>query len=248
MASYQATEAPVEALVPRQRGSAALGLAAMAVGATTGVIGLADPATAAERAPVPATVPDAHAPVSAQDLADAGSALLDRLRTQTTAPDADSARVAAAQAATAKARSRAQAEAAEAQAAALGQLTAPLAGLPLPAPQAAGYWSHLHTGVDLPAPAGSLVQSVGSGTIVSAGWAGSYGYRVIERLGDGTEVWYCHLSAIAVGAGQMVPAGQVLGRVGAVTPASGPQLHLEIRPDGADPVEPLSWLSAHGAL
>ncbi|RAG82895.1 M23 family peptidase, partial [Streptacidiphilus pinicola] len=39
--------------------------------------------------------------------------------------------------------------------------------------------------------------AVGAGVVTDAGWAGSYGYRVVQTLPDGTEIWYCHLSAIA---------------------------------------------------
>ncbi|MFC1404814.1 MULTISPECIES: M23 family metallopeptidase [Streptacidiphilus] len=112
--------------------------------------------------------------------------------------------------------------------------------------QSDSLWSQLHTGQDFTAPTGTPVVAVGGGTITSAGWAGAYGYRVVETLADGTEVWYCHLSVIGVGSGT-VTAGQPIGRVGATgSNVNAPHLHLEVRPSGGEPVDPAAWLSQHG--
>ncbi|MCZ9339478.1 M23 family metallopeptidase, partial [Streptomyces sp. TRM76130] len=82
--------------------------------------------------------------------------------------------------------------------------------------QAGVYWSSgYHTGLDFAAPTGTLIKAVHSGTITEAGWAGSYGYRTILTLDDGTEVWFCHQSSISVSVGQKVSTGDVIGRVGA---------------------------------
>ncbi|WP_130800284.1 transglycosylase family protein, partial [Streptomyces otsuchiensis] len=74
-------------------------------------------------------------------------------------------------------------------------------------------WSQgYHTGVDFPVPMGTSVKSVTNGTVVAAGWAGSFGYEVIVRHADGRFSQYAHLSAISVSAGQPVTTGQQLGR------------------------------------
>ncbi|WP_236655666.1 M23 family metallopeptidase [Streptacidiphilus carbonis] len=131
---------------------------------------------------------------------------------------------------------------------AVGTLVSPIAA----AVPGAGFgqsdslWSQLHTGQDFTAPTGTPVAAVGNGTITSAGWAGAYGYRVVETLADGTEVWYCHLSVIGVGGGE-VTAGQPIGRVGATgSNVNAPHLHLEVRPAGGEPVDPAAWLAQHG--
>ncbi|MGK5642858.1 peptidoglycan DD-metalloendopeptidase family protein [Streptomyces sp. URMC 126] len=111
--------------------------------------------------------------------------------------------------------------------------------------QHGGMWSHRHTGTDFAAPTGSPVKAVHGGRIVHAGWAGSYGYRIVLRLDDGTEVWFCHLSSMVVTKGK-VAAGQVIGRVGATGNVTGPHLHLEVRPHGGHPVDPLHWLRSKG--
>ncbi|MEZ0067780.1 murein DD-endopeptidase MepM/ murein hydrolase activator NlpD [Streptacidiphilus sp. MAP12-20] len=234
---------PMTAL-PRQRG-AALGLAAMAVGATS-VIGLAGPAVAADRpehsGPSGSLLVDEQAS-SFAPVADAGTALADRIRAQATHQRADAESTARREAATAAAAKAAAVE----RVRAAESLVLPVAGASTTAGygQSGSYWSHLHTGLDFAAPAGTPVRAVGAGVVTSAGWAGSYGYRVIETLPDGTEIWYCHLSAIAVGAGS-VTGGQPIGRVGSTGNSTGPHLHLEVRPSGGDPVDPTDWLTAHG--
>ncbi|GAA1924982.1 M23 family metallopeptidase [Streptantibioticus ferralitis] len=110
---------------------------------------------------------------------------------------------------------------------------------------ASSLWASAHTGQDFAAPTGTPVMAIHSGTITSAGWAGSYGYRIVLTLDDGTELWYCHLSSMVKTGGQ-VSTGEVIGRVGATGNVTGPHLHLEVRPGGGWPVDPLPWLWDHG--
>lgn len=111
--------------------------------------------------------------------------------------------------------------------------------------QSGNMWSANHTGEDFAAPTGTPVKAVGGGTITQAGWAGAYGYRIVLTLDDGTELWFCHLSSMVVTSGK-VAAGDVIGRVGATGNVTGPHLHLEVRPDGGGPVDPLPWLRDRG--
>lgn len=107
-------------------------------------------------------------------------------------------------------------------------------------------WQNDHTGQDFAAQAGTPVMAVHSGTVKEAGWAGSYGYRIVLELGDGTEVWYCHLSSMNVSAGSEISTKDVIGNVGSTGNSTGPHLHLEVRPGGGDPIDPLSWLRGKG--
>ncbi|MEU8786338.1 M23 family metallopeptidase [Streptomyces sp. NPDC048637] len=111
--------------------------------------------------------------------------------------------------------------------------------------QAGDRWAADHTGQDFAAPTGTPVKAVHSGTITQAGWAGSYGYRIVLTLDDGTELWFCHLSSMVKTSGK-VNTGDVIGRVGATGNVTGPHLHLEVRPDAGDPVDPMPWLRDHG--
>ncbi|MFG2943199.1 M23 family metallopeptidase [Streptomyces sp. NPDC048282] len=114
--------------------------------------------------------------------------------------------------------------------------------------QAGSMWSSgYHTGLDFAAPTGTLIKAVHGGTVTEAGWAGSYGYRTILTLDDGTELWFCHQSSISVSVGQKVATGDVIGRVGATGNVTGPHLHLEVHPGGqATGIDPMTWLRGKG--
>ncbi|WP_326597712.1 M23 family metallopeptidase [Streptomyces sp. NBC_01803] len=107
-------------------------------------------------------------------------------------------------------------------------------------------WQTTHTGTDFAAPTGTPVKNVHTGTVTEAAWAGSYGYRVIVELEDGTEVWYCHLSSMSVSTGQEIVTGDTVGRVGSTGNSTGPHLHLEVRPGGDTAIDPLLWLRDKG--
>jgi murein DD-endopeptidase MepM/ murein hydrolase activator NlpD len=107
-------------------------------------------------------------------------------------------------------------------------------------------WSSVHTGLDFAAPSGTPIRSIGTGVVVSVGYDGPYGNRTVVRLADGTELWYCHQTTVQVEAGQHVRAGERVGTVGSTGNVTGPHLHLEVRPHGGDPVDPLTWLRRQG--
>ncbi|WP_241844675.1 M23 family metallopeptidase [Kitasatospora sp. CB01950] len=224
--------------LPRQSraGAPLLGVTAM-----TAALGALTAAPAQAAAPVAVTAAD-----EASDgllAGDPGLALAARIQQQAdgqrTAAD-ESARFAAAQDAEAK-RAAQQAEADRAA------HNLPVAGYQLTAhfAQSGSHWAHLHTGLDFAARTGTPVTAVTGGTVTSAGWSGPYGYRVIQTLPDGTELWYCHLSRIATASGQVAP-GTLLGAVGATGNVTGPHLHLEVRPGGGAPIDPLPWLQQLG--
>jgi len=114
--------------------------------------------------------------------------------------------------------------------------------------QAGAYWSSgYHTGLDFAAPTGTLIKAVHTGTITSAGWDGSYGYKTVLTLDDGTEVWYAHQSSISVSVGQKVNTGDVIGRVGSTGNSTGAHLHLEVHSGGSGSgIDPMAWLQSKG--
>jgi hypothetical protein len=107
-------------------------------------------------------------------------------------------------------------------------------------------WSHFHTGLDFAAPTGTPIMAVAEGTITDVGYSGAYGNRTIERLPDGTELWYCHQNEFGTEVGATVKPGQVIGYVGSTGNVTGPHLHLEVHPGGGDPVDPYTALQVHG--
>ncbi|GGQ75631.1 M23 family metallopeptidase [Streptomyces asoensis] len=214
-----------------------------------------------------------EAPVDAdENAADAGEALRSRIMAQAESQQSQVEVKALAAAAKAEADAAAQAEkeakakaaaakkkaaeeaAAKAEAARLAELakqyTLPTSSYTITSTfgQAGSLWSSgYHTGLDFAAPTGTLIKAVHSGTITEAGWAGSYGYRTILTLDDGTELWFCHQSSISVSVGQKVATGDVIGRVGATGNVTGAHLHLEVHPGGsADGIDPAAWLRGKG--
>ncbi|MFH9586687.1 transglycosylase family protein [Streptomyces luteogriseus] len=129
-------------------------------------------------------------------------------------------------------------------------LVAPVgASLGTPYRKAGSSWSKgYHTGIDFPVPTGTSVKSVAAGTVVSAGWGGSFGYQVVVQHADGRYSQYAHLSAISVRDGQSVSAGQRIGRSGSTGNSSGPHLHFEVRtgPGFGSDVDPVAYLRAGG--
>ncbi|MFE3253996.1 LysM peptidoglycan-binding domain-containing M23 family metallopeptidase [Streptomyces sp. NPDC059209] len=129
--------------------------------------------------------------------------------------------------------------------------TAPVDGAtPTTAYRAAGgsWASGYHTGVDFAAASGTTVKAVGPGTVVSAGWSGSYGNEVVIKHDDGQYSQYAHLSSLAVSAGQSVSGGDQIGLSGSTGNSTGPHLHFEIRtgPSYGSDVDPLAYLRGHG--
>ncbi|MET9661002.1 transglycosylase family protein [Streptomyces sp. NPDC006510] len=128
-------------------------------------------------------------------------------------------------------------------------LVAPVAaGIGTPYHQAGSWSSGYHTGVDFPVPTGTSIRAVASGTVVSAGWGGAYGYQVVIRHSDGKYSQYAHLSALHVREGRNVSAGQRIARSGSTGNVTGPHLHFEIRtgPGYGSDIDPLAYLRAGG--
>ncbi|WP_405527817.1 LysM peptidoglycan-binding domain-containing M23 family metallopeptidase [Streptomyces avidinii] len=115
---------------------------------------------------------------------------------------------------------------------------------------AGSMWSSgYHTGVDFIASSGTSVKAVGAGTVVSAGWSGSYGNEVVIRHADGKYSQYAHLSQLSVSSGQSVTAGQSIGLSGSTGNSTGPHLHFEIRttPSYGSDLDPIAYLRSKGA-
>lgn len=107
-------------------------------------------------------------------------------------------------------------------------------------------WEAEHGGQDFGASTGETIVAVAAGVVTEVAHAGPYGLRTIVTLADGTEVWYCHQTDVIVYPGQVVDVADPVGTVGSTGNSTGPHLHLEVRPDGGSPVDPMDWLRASG--
>lgn len=86
-----------------------------------------------------------------------------------------------------------------------------------------------HTGLDIPAPAGTAIKVSASGQVVKAGWSNSYGNHVVVDHGGGIATVYAHASKLYVSAGQQVTQGDVIAAVGTTGNSTGNHLHFEMR-------------------
>lgn len=130
----------------------------------------------------------------------------------------------------------------------LSQWVLPVTGYRLSARfgQSGSLWSNGHTGLDLAGPSGSTIVSMAAGTVTEAGFDGPYGNKTVVTLEDGTEIWYAHQSRITASAGKTVDPGEPIGFTGSTGNVTGPHLHVEIRPGGGEPIDPLRALAEHG--
>ncbi|HEV7338512.1 MAG TPA: M23 family metallopeptidase [Bosea sp. (in: a-proteobacteria)] len=87
----------------------------------------------------------------------------------------------------------------------------------------------MHAGMDFRGETGTPVRAGGAGQVLRAEVSGGYGNLVELDHGNGVTTRYAHLSAFDVKPGQLVAAGQVIGRVGSTGRSTGPHLHYETR-------------------
>jgi hypothetical protein len=126
--------------------------------------------------------------------------------------------------------------------------------------------THTHQGIDLPAREGVPVLAVAPGVVRHAthewqqGFSGYGRVVVVEHPELGAWTLYAHLSEVLVAPGEVVSAGEMLGRVGrtafthedhtAEFQTSGAHLHFEVSPrpypqDSEAPrLNPVAWLEA----
>ena len=102
-----------------------------------------------------------------------------------------------------------------------------------------------HGGADFLSPAGTLVHAPNAGRVAAARDLFFTGNTVIIDHGMGVVSLLAHLSAMNVREGDVIEAGQVIGRVGATGRVTGPHLHWGVTVTGAR-VDPLSVLSLIG--
>ncbi|MEI6288988.1 MAG: M23 family metallopeptidase [Chloroflexota bacterium] len=103
-----------------------------------------------------------------------------------------------------------------------------------------------HTGVDIPAIAGTPVLASGPGTVVWAGWGlfsntpdnikDPYGIAVAIRHDFGYNgrplfTVYAHMRSTNVAIGELINTGDQIGEVGDTGYTTGPHLHFEVRID-----------------
>lgn len=97
-----------------------------------------------------------------------------------------------------------------------------------------------HTGIDIANPTGTPIYAADNGTVVKAGWQGSYGNLVILTNTNSMQTYYAHMSQIGCKLGQEVKKGDIIGYVGSTGNSTGPHLHFEVRINGGT-TNPLTY-------
>jgi len=88
---------------------------------------------------------------------------------------------------------------------------------------------YFHSGLDFAAPLGKPVMACAPGKVILAhGDYQLHGNVIAIDHGQGVISFYIHLQKILVNEGDMVKAGQEIGKVGQTGRASGPHLHFSI--------------------
>jgi murein DD-endopeptidase MepM/ murein hydrolase activator NlpD len=128
-----------------------------------------------------------------------------------------------------------------------------LLGYPASGPITSGFGSRfhpilhiyrMHTGIDFGLSCGTAVYAAADGTVVSSGWAGGYGNRVVIDhgwvAGADLATTYNHLSRVVVHSGS-VRRGQLIAYSGTTGLSTGCHLHFEALANGTY-VDPRRYL------
>jgi murein DD-endopeptidase MepM/ murein hydrolase activator NlpD len=105
--------------------------------------------------------------------------------------------------------------------------------------------SSFHRGQDIGGSCGQSIRAAAGGTVVQAGYYGTYGNWVLIDHGNGVQTGYAHASALLVRTGQRVDSGQLIATVGTTGASSGCHLHLETHINGGA-VDPVAFLAQRG--
>lgn len=94
-------------------------------------------------------------------------------------------------------------------------------------------WGRLHRGVDLACGAGNNIYAADGGTVITAGYNGSYGNYVKINHQNGMVTTYAHASQLCVGVGDKVYQGQIIAKVGNTGNSYGAHCHFEVEVNGS---------------
>jgi len=98
-----------------------------------------------------------------------------------------------------------------------------------------------HTGVDIRAPVGSVVNATASGIVSFSGWTNGSGYIVVLEHGHGFSTAYAHNKENMVSVGQKVKKGEKIALSGSTGVTTGPHVHYEVWKDKQQ-IDPTAYL------
>ncbi|MDE7219111.1 MAG: M23 family metallopeptidase [Oscillospiraceae bacterium] len=98
-----------------------------------------------------------------------------------------------------------------------------------------------HGGIDIANSYGTDIVAADGGTVIYAGWMGSYGYLVQIDHGNGYVTYYGHNSSLVVSVGDKVYKGQHIAEMGSTGRSTGNHCHFEVRYNG-ERQNPMNYL------
>lgn len=106
-----------------------------------------------------------------------------------------------------------------------------------------GYrWNRMHKGIDIARPSNYTIKAADNGVVVSAGYDGGYGNKIVIDHKNGYRTVYAHLASMSVSEGQTVSSGSKIGIMGRTGNSTGVHLHFEVYLNGKL-LDPLSKLN-----
>ncbi|MBL91562.1 MAG: hypothetical protein CMH56_07085 [Myxococcales bacterium] len=106
--------------------------------------------------------------------------------------------------------------------------------------------THISKGLHIRAKMGEDVKVFAAGTVVHVGWMRGFGRIIIINHGESVHSLFAHLSDALVMAGDQVPSGAAIGKVGDTESLDGPKLYFELRHRG-QAKNPLKLLKTAGS-
>jgi murein DD-endopeptidase MepM/ murein hydrolase activator NlpD len=94
-------------------------------------------------------------------------------------------------------------------------------------------WGRAHKGIDIARPSNRTIKAADNGKVVSAGYDGGYGNKIVIDHQNGLRTVYAHLASIDVSVGQTVSQGSSIGIMGSTGNSTGVHLHFEVYKNGA---------------
>lgn len=98
-----------------------------------------------------------------------------------------------------------------------------------------------HSGIDIAAGRGSNIVAPADGEIILTGNFFFNGNSIFIDHGQGLITMYCHMDELESTQGQLVKAGDIIGKVGSTGRATGPHLHWTVSLNNTR-IEPLLFL------
>lgn len=96
-----------------------------------------------------------------------------------------------------------------------------------------------HNGVDIAVPTGTALYSAVTGTVIDSHYSTSAGNMITVQTASGWKVTFMHMDSRAVSIGDEVIQGQLVGYSGNTGNSTGPHLHLEVKNESGEYVNPV---------